>query len=352
VFKSIDVCKNEVMKAVRFHEYGGAEVLRYEDVPDPVISEGEVLVRVKACALNHLDIWGRIGIRKLNLPHISGSDISGTIQKSSDHQKELQEGAEVIVNPGIGCGRCEKCLSGADNLCRFYTIIGYGTDGGYAELVKVQARNIIPKPERMDFVQASSIPLVFLTAYHMLVTNAKVQSGETVLVLAAGSGVGIAAIQVAKAYNANVIATAGNDSKLRKAIELGADYTINHYTQDIVEETMKYSGNRGADIVIEHVGKATWDKSIKALTRGGRLVTCGATSGPDAITDLRYIYSREITIRGTYMGGSGEMHRVLELFQQRRLRPVVDRTFPLSMAREAQERMERSEHFGKIVLTI
>ncbi len=213
-------------------------------------------------------------------------------------------------------------------------------------------RNVVPKPERMDFVQAASVPLVFLTAYHMLVRKAAVEPGETVLVLGAGSGVGIAAIQIAKACGANVVATAGSDAKLRRAVELGADAVVNHNSQDIVQETRRYTGGRGVDVVVEHVGKATWDRSIKSVAKGGRVVTCGATTGYDAETDLRYIYSKEISIYGSFMGGAGELLSVLELFKQRRMRPVVDREFPLSGAADAQTRMEKGEHFGKIVLTV
>ncbi len=342
------------MKAVRFHQHGGPEVLQYEDAPDPVLSgPDQALVRVKACALNHLDIWGRIGppYSKPSLPHIPGCDIAGVVEEVPPHEKELREGMEVIVSPGIGCGRCEKCISGMDNQCRRYAIIGNDVDGGYAEFVAVPARNVLPKPERMDFVQAASVPLVFMTAYHMLVTKARVQPGETVLVLGAGSGVGIAAIQIAKAHNANVIATAGSEAKLRKAVELGADFTVDHSTKKISEEAKRYSEGRGVDVVIEHPGKATWEQSLKSVAKGGRIVTCGATTGYDATTDIRYVFSKEITIFGSYMGGSGELLRVLELFKQRRLRPVVDISMPLSRARDAQVRMERSEHFGKIVLT-
>lgn len=342
------------MKAVRFHQHGGPEVLQYEDAPDPAIrSPDQALVRVKACALNHLDIWGRIGppYSRPSLPHISGCDIAGLVEEVSPYESEVQKGMEVIVNPGIGCGRCEKCLSGMDNQCRRYAVIGNEIDGGYAELVVVPVKNLVPKPERMDYVQAASVPLVFLTAHHMLVTKAKVQPGETVLVLGAGSGVGIAAIQIAKAHNANVIATAGNEAKLRRAVELGADYTINHSTKKISEEARRYTEGKGVDIVIEHPGKATWDESIRSVVKGGRIVTCGATTGYDAVTDLRYVFTREISILGSYTGGSWELLNVLELFKQRRLRPVVDISLPLSKAREAQMRMEKSEHFGKIVLT-
>lgn len=342
----------QILKAVRFHQYGGPEVLTFEDAPDPVRRPEEVLVRVRACALNHLDIWERLGPPrvKVDLPHISGSDIAGTVEESPQDETELQKGAEVIVNPGIGCGRCEKCLTGRDNQCRFYKIIGNETDGGYAELVSVPRRNVIPKPERMDFAQAASFPLVFLTAYHMVVTKANLVAGETVLVLSAGSGVGIAAIQVAKAHGANVIATSRSDQKLKRAVELGADYVVNSETQDIVQEVKKYTAGRGVDVVVEHVGAATWDRSIKALGKGGRLAICGATAGYEAATDLRYVYSKELSIFGTFMGGSGELFRVIELFKQRRLRPIVDREYPLSSAAEAQTRMERGEQFGKLVL--
>jgi NADPH:quinone reductase-like Zn-dependent oxidoreductase len=340
------------MKAVRFHQYGGPEVLQYEDAPDPIRKEDQVLIRVKACALNRLDIWERQGPPRVNVkfPHISGSDISGVVEEAPANEADVAKGTEVIVNPGLGCGHCDKCLTGKDNQCRHYGIIGNEVDGGYAELISVPRRNVIAKPERMDFAQAASVPLVFLTAYHMLVTKARVIAGDTVLVLGAGSGVGVAAIQIAKAHGANVVTTAGADWKLKKAVELGADYIVNHNTQDIVQEVKKYTEGRGVDIVVEHVGKVTWERSIRSVAKGGRIVTCGATTGFDAVTDLRYLYSKEIAIYGSYMGGSGELFRVLELFKQRRLRPVVDREYPLAEAGEAQARMERGEHFGKLVL--
>ncbi len=342
------------MKAVRFHRHGGPEVLRYEEAPDPIAENGEVLVRVRACALNHLDLWARSGLPnvKIPLPHISGSDISGVVEWVPGGEKEFEKGTEVIVSPGISCGRCEKCLLGMDNHCRFYAIVGYEIDGGYAELVKVPRTNIIAKPSAMDFVDAASFPLVFLTAYHMLVSKARVQAGENVLVLGAGSGVGSAAIQVAKLYNANVIATAGEDEKLVKARELGADQTINHRTQDITEEARKLTGKRGVDIVVEHVGKATWEKSLRSLAKGGRLITCGATTGSEGVTDLRYVFSRELSVHGSYMGSKGELLKVVELFRSGKLKKVVDSVYPLKDARAAQERMDTREHFGKIVLTV
>ncbi len=342
------------MKAVRFHTNGGPEVLQFEEAPDPVPNDDEILVRVKACALNHLDIWARKGLPNVEipLPHISGSDISGVVDWAPREEREMVRDMEVIVNPGISCGMCDRCLLGMDNQCRHYTIIGYGVDGGYAELVKVPRTNVISKPNGMGFAEAASFPLVFLTVYHMLVSKARIQPGETVLVLGANSGVGSAAIQLAKLYNTTVIATGGDDQKLERAKKLGADHTINHYKQDFAAEARAITGKRGVDIVVEHVGQATWDKSVRALARGGRLVLCGATSGAEAMTDLRYVFNRELTVYGSYMGSKGELLKVIELFRQGRLKTLVDKTFPLREAAQAQKRMEASEHFGKIVLTV
>lgn len=309
---------------------------------------------MKACALNRLDLWARAGLPnvKIPLPHISGSDISGVVEWAPLEEKETYKGQEVLVNPGVGCGRCEKCLLGMDNQCRYYTIIGYTVDGGYAELVKVPRTNVVPKPEGMGFAEAASFPLVFLTAYHMLVTKAGIKPGETVLVLGANSGVGSAAIQIARLFKAVVLATAGDERKAARAKELGVDHVINHYKEDVLESVREITGKRGVDIVVEHVGKATWQTSVRALAKGGRLVLCGATTGSDVDTDLRYVFNRELTIYGSYMGSKGELLRVVELFSQGKLKPVVDTTFPLKDAAEAQRRMERSEHFGKIVLTV
>ncbi|MDA4124319.1 MAG: zinc-binding dehydrogenase [Thaumarchaeota archaeon] len=342
------------MKAVRFHRHGGPEVLQYEDAPDPVPGGDEALVRVKACALNHLDLWARNGLPNVEIPmpHISGSDVSGVVEWAPPEEREFSKGDEVLVNPGVGCGRCDRCLLGKDNQCRYYTIIGYGIDGGYAELVKVPRANLVRKPEGMSFENAASFPLVFLTAYHMLVTKAGVGPSDTVLVLAASSGVGSAAIQVAKLHGAEVIATAGDKAKAEQAKRLGADHVIDHYERDVLEEVRRLTGKRGVDVVVEHVGKATWDASVKALAKGGRLVLCGATTGGDAVTDLRYVYNRELTIYGSFMAGKGELLKVVDLIKKGRLMPVVDSVLPLEKAAEAQRRMEASSHFGKIVLKV
>jgi NADPH:quinone reductase-like Zn-dependent oxidoreductase len=342
------------VKAVRFHRHGGPEVLRYEEAPDPVPNADEALVRVKACALNHLDLWGRNGLPNVEipLPHISGSDVAGVVEWVPKEEKIFGRGDAVIVNPGIGCGRCDRCLAGDDNQCRDYTVIGYGVDGGYAELVKVRRTHLIRKPRGMGFEEASSFPLVFETAWHMLVTKARVGPADTVLVLAANSGVGSAAVQIAKLLGAKVIATAGDSEKTRRAKELGADQVINHYDQDVLAQVMKLTGKRGVDVVVEHVGKATWEGSLKALTKGGRLVTCGATSGAQAITDLRYVYNRELTVYGSFMARLGELPGVVRLFEEGRLKTVVDSVYPLRKAAEAQTRLEQSRHFGKVVLRV
>ena len=342
------------MKAVRFHTHGGPEVLKYEEAPDPAPNADEALVRVKACALNRLDIWGRKGLPNVEipLPHISGSDISGVVEWVPTEETEFRKGDEVIVNPGMGCGRCDRCLLGRDNQCRYYTIIGYGVDGGYAELVKVRRSSLVEKPSMMSYEEAASFPLVFLTVYHMLVTKARVGPGDTVLVMAASSGVGSAAVQMAKLHGAEVIATAGDADKAAKAKGLGADHTIDHYRQNVLEEVKRITGKRGVDVVVEHVGKATWEGSVKALAKGGRLVLCGATTGAEVATDLRYVYNRELTIYGSYMAGRGELLEVVKLFEAGRLRPVVDSVFPLAEAAKAQERMESGGQFGKIVLRV
>ena len=336
------------MKAIRFHAHGEVDVLRYEEVPDPEPQPGEVLVRVRGCALNHLDLFQRRGIPGITLPHVPGSDIAGEIVRST--VPSVDEGQRVMLQPGLSCGRCRACLSGNDNLCSSYDILGYRSEGGYAELVTAPAGNVIPLPDGVGFREAAAFPLTFLTAWHMLIARAMLRAGETVLVLAAGSGVGQAAIQVACLHGARVIATAGSEVKLARARELGAHEVINHYTQDIVEEVRRLTDRRGVDVVCEHVGEATWAAALKCLQRGGRLVTCGATTGPHVSIDLRHLFMKELSFLGSHMGTKGELLRASALFFEGRLRPVVDQVFPLEAAAEAQKRLERKEHFGKIVL--
>jgi len=340
------------MKAAIFHEHGGREVLHYEDVSEPQIAADEVLVQVKACALNHLDIWLREGLPgiEIPLPHILGADVSGTVADTGETVQNVKPGDEILLAPGIGCGYCDKCLSGNDNLCRHYTILGYMVDGGYAEYVKVRATHAIPKPENLSFEEAAAIPLVFLTAWHMLVKRVDLKPGEFVLVHAAGSGVGSAAIQIAKLIGAKIIATASTKEKLQKAEELGADFLINYVETDFYREVKHITGKRGVDVVFEHTGAATWDKSVKSLKANGRLVTCGATSGYEAGINLRLLFAKHIALYGSYMGGIPEVWEVLKFFKENKLRAVIDRTLPLKDAAEAHKILEDRKQFGKIIL--
>jgi len=338
------------MKAVRIHQFGGPEVLTYEDVPDPELRQDQVLVRVKACALNHLDLWVRKGLPGVKLPHILGSDVAGEVVAAGEYVSGFKSGQRVLVAPMHYCGHCAKCVAGLQNQCREFTVLGNAVDGGNCELIAVPAANVIPIPDSLDFNQAASVPLVFLTAWHMLVGRAGVRPGQTVLVLGASSGVGIAAIQIAKLFRCRVITTAGDEPKLEKARALGADHGINHYQQKISEEVRKITNKEGVDIVIEHVGAATWDESVRSLKPGGTLVTCGATTGPNVGLELRYLFARQLNLLGSYMGTMGELHDVLGHVFAGRLKPVVDRVFPLKDLRAAHEHLEKSQMFGKVVV--
>jgi len=340
------------MKAIVFAQHGGPEVLRYAEIPEPKINATEVLVRVRACALNHLDLWVRYGLPgiQIPLPHTPGSDIAGEVAKVGELVTRVRVGQKVLLAPGLSCGQCAQCSAGEDNRCRKYTLFGYMVPGGCAEYVGSPEANVIPIPGDLSFDEAAAVPLVFLTAWHMLLGRARVQAGEDVLVLGAGSGVGSAAIQVAKLVGARVIATAGSEAKLEKARQLGADEVIQHNKQSIVEEVKRLTDRRGVDVVFEHVGAATWEMSVASLAPSGRLVTCGATTGYEARIDLRYLFSRQISLLGSYMGSKGELYAVLKLLGQRKLRAVIDRTLPLSECARAHELLEKREQFGKIVL--
>ena len=342
------------MKAIVFDKHGGPEVLQYTEVPEPELRSGEGLVKVKACALNHLDLWVRGGLPgvPIRLPHIPGSDVAGVVEKLGAGVTKVAPGQKVLLAPGVTCGKCPACLAGDDNKCPSFTNLGYLIDGGCAEFVRCPEVNCFPYPENLSFEEAAAVPLVFQTAWHMLLTRARLQAGEQVLVLGAGSGVGSAAIQIAKMFGCRVIATAGNEAKLTKARELGADEVINHRAQKIKDEVRRLTGKRGVDVVFEHVGTATWDDSIASLTRGGRLVTCGATTGFDAKIDLRFLFSRQLSILGSYMGTKAEFSAVLNLVASGKLRPVVDRTFPLPDCRLAHEYLAASEQFGKVVMLV
>jgi NADPH:quinone reductase-like Zn-dependent oxidoreductase len=344
------------VKAAVIRGHGGPEVVQLEELADPSPGPGEVVVRVKAASVNHLDLWvcrGWPGL-KLAFPHVLGSDVAGVVEAvgalaSSAAQPHV--GDEVVVNPSLGCGRCERCRAGEENLCLRYAILGEHVSGGQAERLAVRAENVLPKPKNLTFEEAAAVPLTFLTAWHALLGRARLRLGETVLVHAAGSGVGVAAVQIAKLVGARVIATAGSDAKLERARALGADEVVNYETQDFVQEVRRLTGKRGVDVVFEHVGKKTWEGSIRAVTVGGRIVTVGATTGFDPPTDLRHVFFRQISILGSTMGNGAELLEVLRFVGEGKLKPVVDRVLPLGEVRRAHELLAQRAQFGKIVLT-
>ena len=338
------------MKAVRIHEFGGPEVLKFEDEPEPQLRKDHVLVRVKACALNHLDLFIRKGLPGVKLPHINGSDISGEVAEVGEYITDLKSGQRVLLVPMTFCNVCPACTAGQQNLCPQFSVLGYFNDGGNAEYIAVPRVNVLPIPSELTYDEAASVPLVFVTAWHMLVSRCHIKPGDFVLVLGGGSGVGSAAIQICKLFNAQVIATAGDETKLERSRELGADHVINHYQQKIAEEVKKITSKAMCDIVFEHVGKATWTDSMKSLKPGGSLVTCGATTGPEASFDIRFLFARQLSFLGSFMGTMGDFHEVMKHIFSGKLKAVVDKSFPLREARAAHERMEKSEQFGKVVL--
>jgi len=342
-----------LMKAVVIDAHGGPEVLRSTDFPDPSIGPQDVLVRVRACALNHLDLWIRRGLpgRPVPFPHILGSDISGEAAAVGENVKNAHVGDKVLLAPGISCGQCEQCLAGRDNFCKDYVLFGSTVHGGYAEFVKSPAANLIPLPENLSFEEAAAVPLVFLTAWHMLFHRAQLRPAETVLVIAAGSGVGSAAVQLAKVVGARVIATAGSEPKLAKAKELGAEQAVLH-VGEFAREVKRLTNGRGVDVVFEHVGATTWDQSVYSLAHGGRLVTCGATTGFDGKINVGYLFARQLSILGSFMGYKSELFSVLELFRRGLLKPVIDSVMSLDCAADAHRRLENREQFGKVVLRI
>ena len=339
------------MKAIVLREHGGPEVLRAEELPTPEPGPGEVRVQIRAVALNHLDLWVRRGGPAFHLeyPHRLGAEIAGTIDAVGPGVS-LEVGSKAVVQPGLSCMRCHACLDGRDNLCRHYKLLGENAQGGYAEYIVVPAVNIAPYPERLDFAHAAASILTFMTAWQMVAEKARVQPGDTVLVHGAGSGVGVAAIQIAKLFGGRVIATAGSDHKLTHAKELGADAVINYKTTDFAAECRAQTMKRGVDVVIEHVGGEVFEKSIKAVRNGGRIVTCGATAGFHPNIDLRHIFFRQIEVLGSTMSSKADLLTVLGHIQAGRLEPVVYEKLPLDRAADAHRVLEDRAAFGKLVL--
>lgn len=342
------------MQAVYFEQHGGPEVLKYGDFKEPVVGPNDVLIGVKACALNHLDIWVRNGLPGISipLPHIPGSDVAGMVLEFGKGVKRFKKGDRVIVSPGQLSHHVPEALESKDSFSPEFQILGLQNQGTYAEKVSVHERFVIPVSEKYSFEEWASLPLAALTAYHMLVNRANVRSGETVLVHAAGSGVGSAAIQIAKFLGATVFTTVGDYKKVARARKLGADETISYQTKDFSEEVKRLTNGRGVDVIVEHIGPEIWQKNITCLAHGGRLVTCGATSGPKVELDLRFVYSKQLSILGAYMGSFAELCKVLALAESGKLLPTVDQVFPLKEAADAQRRMENRQNFGKIVLKI
>ncbi len=340
------------MKAVYFYRHGGPEVLTYGDLPEPEIGPQDVLVHVHAAAMNHLDLWMRRGLpgRTVPMPHIGGCEGAGQVSRVGSNVTGIKEGDPVMITPGWSCNRCEACMSNQDSMCLSYGMIGVKRPGCFAEFVSVPAETLHPLPSNLNYQEAASIPLVFLTAWHMLVDRARVRPGEDVLIQAAGSGVGIAGIQIAKLLGARVIATASTNLKLEKARALGADVLINYTEKNFADEIRSITAKRGVDVILEHTGAERWDQNILSLARNGRLVTCGATSGAEVKTDLRYIYSKQLSIIGSYMGGKRDLIEMLRFVREGKLKPVIDSVFPLPELRQAHEKMEDRNVFGKIVI--
>ena len=338
------------MKAIRIHKCGGPEVLRWETVPDPLCLPNQVLVQMKAMSINHLDIWVRNGLFNYPLPIIMGSDGAGVIVEVGQEVEGWKVGDAVIIQPGTYCGNCQFCQEGKENFCADYGILGETENGTQCELMALNSEQLERKPDFLSFEEAAAFPLVFLTSYTMLIRRAKIQKGETILILGAGSGVGSAAIQIAKLYNCRIIATGGDEKKLQLAKSLGADYVINHSAEIIHKRVKEITDGVGADIVFEHVGEATWNSSLKSLRRGGRLVTCGATTGANVSINLRHLFIKNLSILGSTMGDRKAFSEVVEWLAQGKIKPVVDRVFSMSEVAKAHVHIENRQQFGKVVL--
>ncbi len=343
------------MKGFRVARHGGPEALEWGEWPDPSPGPGEVMVRVRACALNHLDLWLRNGVpgHRFPLPLVPGSEIAGDVAAVGPGVTDLAPGTACFLASGVSCGVCARCLAGLDHLCPKYGLLGEHRDGGYAELVNVPRRNVLPLPRGLSYVEAAALPLGFLTAWHMLTARAALAPHEDVLLHAAGSGVTSAGIQIARLLGARrILVTAGSEAKLARARELGATHGILYNQGDFVRTAREMTQGEGVDVVFDHVGGETFERSLKLLKRGGRIVLCGSTSGPEARINLRALFFKQLSILGSTMGSLAELLSLLPYFDSGALRPVVDRTFPLAEAPAAQEFLARRGAFGKLVLTV
>ena len=343
------------MKAVQFPEHGRRDVLEYGEFEDPEAGRDEVVVDVKAAALNHLDVFTRMGLGALSrldleMPHIPGSDAAGVVEEVGEDVERFEPGDRVAVSAGLACGHCEFCRDGDPTLCEDFQILGEHTRGVHSELTAVPAENLVPVPEGVDWEVAAAAPLVFQTAWRMLMTRAELQASDSILVLGASGGVGHAAVQIADYIGAEVYATASTEEKLDYAEDLGADHVINYDENNFAEEIDEATDGRGVDVVVDHIGKATWQKSLESLCKGGSIVTCGATTGRDPETDINSIFWNQLEIHGSTMGTPGEVDDVLELVWEGKMEPQIRETFPMSEIADAHEMIEEREGFGKVVV--
>ncbi len=346
------------MKAIVFSEQGSTEVLQYIDVPKPTLNVNEVLVKVEACAVNYLDLHARRNrpeieakLHRGDTPHILGSDIAGTIAEIGPAARGVAVGDRIVLAPCIPCGVCSDCHQGAENMCDTQELIGFQTNGGYAEYVKAPAQNAIPIPETLSFVDAAAMPIAYLTAWHMLMTRAQLRPEDDVLILGVGGGVGSAGLQIAKLTGARVFATASSDEKLERARQMGADFTINYKDIDFSKSVLDVTNGRGVDVVLEHVGAATWEQSITSLAKNGRLVSCGVTTGNIGTINIRKLYQKQLTVMGSALGTVTELRTLIHLAGQGKLTPIIDRVLPLHHAREAHLLLENRRNFGKVCLS-
>jgi NADPH:quinone reductase-like Zn-dependent oxidoreductase len=338
------------MKAIFFRAHGGNEVLEYGDWPAPEPGAGEVRVSIRAAALNRLDVFVRNGIPDVPLPQIPGADGSGVVDAIGAGVENLSPGDRVLLQPGLSCGACEFCLAGEQSLCVRFRILGEHVAGTFAEQVVVPGRNVFPIPERLSFEQAAAFPLVYQTAWRMIITRGDVRPGQTVLIHGAGGGAGGAALEIAKLVGARVFATTCGEEKVRRLAEAGAEVVIDYGKQDVAREIRALTGKRGVDVVFDSVGDKTWMTSLKCAAKGGRIVTCGATTGPNPKEELRLVFWNQLSILGSTMANEREFRALLSMVAAGRLSPRIDKVFPFSRAKEAYERMEKGEHHGKIIL--
>ena len=340
------------MKAVRIHKHGGTDVLNIDNIPNPVLTPDNVIIRIKAVALNHLDLWVRKGIKGIPLPIILGSDGSGNIQEVGSNVKKLQVGDRVLIQPLYYCGKCKFCVNGQENYCNNWGIYGEHCDGTLSEYISINYKNVYKIPDHVNFNQAAAFPLVAQTAYAMLVNRANIKKSDFVFIWGGSSGVGSMAIQIAKYIGSTVIATGSTEPKLGLAKKLGADYVLNYKSQNIVNEINKITDNHGVDVVVEHVGKATWKNSLRILGKGGRIVTCGATTGSEVMIDLRHLFHKQQSIFGSTMGSKSAFEKALELLINEKISPVVDRTFSLDEIAIAHDYLENGNQIGKVIITL